>query len=253
MDSCKSPSRRSDILAAPEATTPRDDPEAMTPKRFQRLRSVLDRRQPDLTVVMENVHKPHNFSAVLRSCDAVGVFETHAVAPAGTFRVFHGLSGGTRRYVGVRRWDKGDLGTCLGHLQERGFAILAAHPAPGATDYRELDYTRPTAVLLGQELDGLTEEAAEQADVWVAIPMEGMGRSLNVSVAAALLLFEARRQRRAAGMYEQSRLDVETRRRTLFEWAYPRLARLCREREHPYPELGEDGEILGELPGRRVL
>lgn len=225
----------------------------MTPKRFQRLRSALDRRQPDLTVVMENVHKPHNFSAVLRSCDAVGVFETHAVAPAETFRVFHGLSGGTRRYVGVRRWDEGELRICLGRLRERGFTVLAAHPAPGARDYREVDYTRPTAVLLGQELEGVTEEAAERADVWVAIPMEGMGRSLNVSVAAALLLFEARRQRRAAGLYETSRLDAETYRRRLFEWAYPRLARLCREREHPYPELGEDGEILGELPGRRVL
>ena len=222
----------------------------MTPKRFQRLRSVLDRRQPDLTVVMENVHKPHNFSAVLRSCDAVGVFESHAVAPAETFRVFHGLSGGIRRYVEVRRWDEGELGTCLGHLRERGLTILAAHPAPGARDYREVDYTRPTAVLLGQELDGVTEEAAKGADIWVAIPMEGMGRSLNVSVAAALLLFEARRQREAAGLYETSRLDPETRRWKLFEWAYPRLAHLCRERDHPYPELGENGEILGELPGR---
>lgn len=221
----------------------------MTPKRFQRLRSVLDRRQPDLTVVMDNVHKPHNFSAVLRTCDAVGVFETHAVAPADTFRLFHGLSGGARRYVGVTRWD--ELQACFEHLGDGGFTVLAAHPEARARDFRELDYTRPTALLLGQELDGLTDEAKELADGWIAIPMEGMGRSLNVSVAAALVLFEAQRQRREEGMYDTCRLDPATYQRTLFEWAYPRIATLCRERRHPYPELGESGEILGELPGRR--
>lgn len=220
----------------------------MLPRRFHHLRSVLDRRQPDLTVLMDNVHKPHNFSAVLRSCDAAGVFHTHAVAPAETFRLFHGLSGGARRYVGVTRWD--DSGTCFEHLHGEGFQVLAAHPAPAARDYREVDYTLPTALLLGQELDGLTETSLRRADGLIAIPMEGMVRSLNVSVAAALLLFEAQRQRRAAGMYDTCRLDRETYHRTLFEWAYPKLAHLCRQHDHPYPELGEDGEILGPLPGR---
>ena len=224
----------------------------MTPKRFRRLRSVLDRRQPDLTVVMENVHKGHNVSAVLRSCDAVGVFETHAVAPTETFRVYHGLSGGVRRYVAVRRWEAGELDACLRHLREQGFSILAAHPAAGAQDFREVDYTRPTALVLGQELDGVTDEAARRADAWVKIPMEGMARSLNVSVAAALILFEAQRQRREAGLYETCRIDPATYKAALFEWAYPRLADLCRRHEHPYPELGADGEILGQLPGRGI-
>jgi len=222
----------------------------MTPKRFRRLRSVLDRRQPDLTVVMENVHKPHNFSAVLRSCDAVGIFETHAVAPADTFRVYDGLAGGTRRYVGVHRWDPPRLADCLDHLRQRGLSILAAHPDPRARDFREVDYTRPTALLLGQELDGVTREAARLADAWVVIPMAGMSRSLNVSVAAALILFEAQRRRREAGLYDACRLDAATYRATLFEWAYPQLADLCRRHGHPYPALDENGEIVGELPGR---
>lgn len=221
----------------------------MTPERFNRLRAVLDRRQPDLTVVMENVHKPHNFSAVLRSCDAVGIFETHAVAPADTFRVYDGLSGGTRRYVGVRRWDPPQLGTCLDHLRGRGFSILAAHPAARAQNFRSVDYTRPTALLLGQELDGVTETAARLADAWVVIPMAGMARSLNVSVAAALILFEAQQQRREAGLYDTCRLDPEIYETTLFEWAYPRLADVCRRHAQPYPELDEEGEIVGDLPG----
>jgi tRNA (guanosine-2'-O-)-methyltransferase len=82
----------------------------------------------------------------------------------------------------------------------------------------------------------------------VIIPMSGMGTSLNVSVAAALLLFEAQRQRLAAGFYDRPRLDPETYRTMLFEWAFPKLAALCRKRGFPYPPLDEDGEILGPLP-----
>lgn len=218
----------------------------MTPRRFRRLRRVLSRRQPDLTVLMEVVHKPHNLSAVIRSCDAVGVFRVHAIPEQGQASPFHGISGGVRRYVGVRAWET--IEAAAEHLHARDHQILAAHPSPAATEYRQVDYTRPTAILLGQEKDGLTEAALAVADGEISIPMEGMGASLNVSVAAALVLFEAQRQRRAAGLYDASRLDLGAFTTTLFEWAYPQIARLCRERGVPYPELAEDGTILGEVP-----
>jgi len=218
----------------------------MTPRRFAKLRAVLERRQPDLTVLMENVHKSHNFSAVLRTCDAVGIGEVHAVAPEATVRVYSGLAGGAHRWVEVHKWAS--LEEAFSVLRRQGLQILAAHPARDAVDYRTLDYTRPTAVLLGQEKDGVTAEAAAGADGWIAISMLGMGLSLNVSVAAALILFEAQRQRVEAGLYDRPRLPVEIRQRRLFEWAYPEIARLCRQREIPYPELSDDGEILGEVP-----
>lgn len=219
-----------------------------TPDRFRRLRAVLERRQPDLTVLMEKVHKPHNFSAVVRSCDAVGVFEAHMVPAADDgAAIRHGVSAGTRRWVRVRRHD--DIDASVDYLQENGFRLVAAEPADDrAVDFRDVDYTRPTAVVIGTELDGLGERAIERADALVRIPMMGMVRSLNVSVAAALILYEARRQRDAAGMYDASRLDPETFRITLFEWAYPRIARRCRDEGVAYPELGPDGEILGEVP-----
>lgn len=229
--------RRHDIL----------DPRAMTtPRRYRRLREVLRRRQPDLTVLMEVVHKPHNLSAVIRSCDAVGVHRVHAIPEKGSASPFHGISGGVKRYVEVRDWDSVEAAT--EHLHARDHQILAAHPAPEATEYHQVDYTRPTAILLGQEKDGLTETALAVADRRISIPMEGMGASLNVSVAAALVLFEAQRQRRAAGLYDTCRLDPETFETTLFEWAFPKIARLCRERGMPYPEVAEDGTILGEVP-----
>jgi tRNA (guanosine-2'-O-)-methyltransferase len=218
-----------------------------TPKRFHRVRAVLDRRQPDLTVLMEDVQIPRNLAALLRTCDAVGVLEAHAVwRERGQLKISRPASGGTRKWVPVRRHK--DLDGAVAQLMERGFRILAAHPADRAVDYREVDYTLPTAVLLGQEETGVTAQAVEMADALVVIPMMGMGISLNVSVAAALILFEARRQRAAAGLYDHPRLDPDLRDRLLFEWTYPVLARLCRKKKVDYPRLAEDGEILGPLP-----
>lgn len=217
-----------------------------TPRRFHRVRDVLDRRQPDLTVLLENVDVPRNLAAILRSCDAAGVFTAHAVWPGGRLKISRPASGGNRRWVPVRKHRT--LADALARLRESGLRILAADPAPGATPFREVDYTQPTALLLGNEDNGVSDEALAAVDGRVIIPMSGMGTSLNVSVAAALILFEAQRQRLAAGFYDRPRLDPETYRTTLFEWAFPTLAALCRKRGVPYPPLGEDGEILGPLP-----
>jgi tRNA (guanosine-2'-O-)-methyltransferase len=217
-----------------------------TPQRFHRLRAVLDRRQPDLTVLLEDVQVPRNLAAILRSCDAAGVFEAHAVWPGGRLKISRPASGGNRKWLPVRKHRT--LAAALEHLEGRGLRVLAAHPAARAIPFRDMDYTLPTALLLGNEDNGLTEEALAGAGAVVAIPMEGMGTSLNVSVAAALILFEAQRQRRAAGFYDGPRLDAETYARTLFEWTYPVIARQCRKRGMAYPALGEEGEILGEVP-----
>ena len=217
-----------------------------TPQRFHRLRAVLDRRQPDLTVLLENVLVPRNLAAVVRSLDAVGGLEAHAVWPEGKLPISRPASGGNRKWLPVRKHHT--LAEALERLKARGFRILTADPVATATDFRRVDYLRPTAFLLGNEDGGVTVEARSGADELVAIPMAGMGTSLNVSVAAALLLFEAGRQRAAAGFYDTPRLDPAHHARLLFEWTYPKLAALCRRREVAYPPLGPDGEILGELP-----
>jgi len=220
-----------------------------TPERLRTLRSTLDRRQPDLTLVMDQVHKAHNFSAILRNCDAVGVMEAHAVKPGrGRFRIHNHTSGGTARWVEVRAHDK--VASALDGLRARGFRLLAAHLSPRAQDYRQVDFTLPTALVVGAELHGVSDAALALVDGEVTIPMKGMARSLNVSVATAVLLFEAMRQREEAGMYRRSRLDPGTHRRTLFRWAHPRVAQWCDEEGFPYPEMDEGGEILGDWPAR---
>jgi tRNA (guanosine-2'-O-)-methyltransferase len=126
--------------------------------------------------------------------------------------------------------------------------VLAAHFHPAAKDFREVDYTQPTAILLGAEKVGVSPEAASRVDGFILIPMVGAVASLNVSVAAALILYEAQRQRAAAGLYEESQLDEPTLQARAFEIGYPRLAEYCRRKKTPYPRLGPEGEILDSIP-----
>ena len=214
----------------------------MTPDRFRKLKNRLSRRQPDLTVLAEDVHKSHNISAVLRTADAVGIQEIHAVSAGGELRRHHMISGGSKKWVDVA--VHADIKTACATLHRAGFRIIAAHPVPEAQDYRAADYTQRIAILLGAELDGVSSPAAQLADEFIQIPMEGMVASLNVSVAAALILYEARRQREHAGLYGQCRLNKDVFERILFEWAYPEIAARCRRQELAYPALSDDGELL---------
>jgi len=218
----------------------------MTPERRQKLDAVLDRRQPDLTILAENLHKPRNFSAIVRTCDAVGIHEVNVVP--GDFhprRHWH-TSSGTEKWIGVRTHDSMDSASRW--LKDRGFRLVAAHLSDQAGDFRDVDYTQATALLIGTELVGVSDEALKYADVQITIPMQGMSQSLNVSVAAAIVLYEAQRQRLAAGMYGYSRLDEDTRRQLRFEWLHPLVAQFCQERNLDYPELDEEGEVIGSLP-----
>lgn len=218
----------------------------MTPARHARLSAILDRRQPDLTVLMDNVHKPHNVSAVIRTCDAVGVAEIHAVSAADSFRPRRSSAGGTGRYVPVRLHPTTE--GAIAWLRRRGFRVLAAHLTPSSRDFRTVDYTLPTAILLGTEKDGVSDDTEAIVDGSIEIPILGAVESLNVSVAAAVILYEAQRQRAAAKLYDAPRLDPETRQELLFEWGYKRLAEYCRRKGIAYPRVGPQGEILDPIP-----
>jgi tRNA (guanosine-2'-O-)-methyltransferase len=217
----------------------------MTPERYEKLKAILDARQPDLTVLMEDVHKPRNFAAILRSCDAVGALEAHAVAPEGIpFRRPKAAAGSTR-WVKIRRHKRIEEGVQL--LRNKGMRIIAAHPSPRALDFRDYDYTQPTAIIMGSELRGLSAEALAMTDEGVVIPMQGMVQSLNVSVSAALILFEAQRQRQEAGLYDKRRIDQATYDRLMFEWGYPKLAHFYRRKKLAYPPIdAETGHLIRE-------
>ena len=207
---------------------------------------VLDQRQPDLTVLAEALHKPRNFSAIIRTCDAVGISEVHAVPGDDGVPVHWNTSQGAEKWVGVRR--HASLADACRHLREGGFQLIAAHLSDTAVDYRAIDYTRPTALLVGTELWGVSEAALAMTDQQIVIPMKGMSQSLNVSVACAIVLYEALRQRDAAGLYGKRRLRGAVYRRQRFEWLHPTIARFCRERGLDYPEMDAEGRIIGSFP-----
>lgn len=214
----------------------------MTPERYQRLRAVLDRRQPDLTVITDNVHKGRNLSAIVRTADAAGIAEMHAVIDDKDYKAFRGTAMGSHSWVAVRRHR--DIATLITGLQGDGYQVLAAHLDADSVDYRQPDYTRPTAILLGAEKRGVSAEACALADAHITIPMMGMVQSYNVSVAAGIILSEAQYQRDQQGLYDRPRLDEQTYRQTLFEWAHPQVCDFCRENGLDYPALREqDGEI----------
>lgn len=216
----------------------------MTPERRARLDGVLNRRQPDLTVLAENLHKPRNLSAVVRTCDAVGVSDIHVVPGETNVRKHWHTSQGAEKWVELQVHDT--TRAACEHLRSEGFTILAAHLSDAAVDYREVDFTRPTALLIGTEAFGVSDEGLRWVDREIVIPMMGMSQSLNVSVATAVVLYEAVAQRRAAGLYETSRMPPARHARMRFEWFHPTVARYCRERGLPYPDLDEDGELLSD-------
>jgi tRNA (guanosine-2'-O-)-methyltransferase len=213
----------------------------MTPERFSRLRAALARRQPDLTVLMDSVNKSHNVSAILRTADAVAVLRVHAVSTNAAMRRHHMIAGGAKKWVGLALHPTAEF--AIAALREEGFRLVAAHAGPGARDFRDVDYTQRTAIVVGAELIGVSTAALAAADELVALPMQGLGTSLNVSVAAGAILLEAERQRRAAGLYDRCRLTPEEFERTLFEWCYPDIAARCRERKRGYPALSADGSL----------
>jgi tRNA (guanosine-2'-O-)-methyltransferase len=185
----------------PETMTEAGKKRSITPRRLARMRGVLTRRQPGLTVVIENVHDPHNLSAVLRSCDAVGAASAHLVYTIEELPVIHsGVAASAQRWVDI--FVHNDIRTCYEFLRDQGFSIFATRLSDDATDLYRTDLTRPTALVFGNETRGVSDEAARFADGQLIIPMMGMVESLNISVACAVSLFEAARQRREAGMYE---------------------------------------------------
>jgi tRNA (guanosine-2'-O-)-methyltransferase len=217
----------------------------MTAARLQRLRQVLEFRQPDLTIVTDNVHKSRNLSAIVRTADAAGIATMYCAMADKDYKAFNGTAMGSHSWVSVQR--RADVSAALGPLKAQGYQVLAAHLATESVDYREVDYTRPTVVLLGAEKLGVSDAGCKMADIHITIPMRGMVQSYNVSVAAGIILAEAERQRQIAGLYSQRRLDDETYNRILFEWAQPKVSEYCRDQGLAYPPLAEDGELVDGL------
>jgi len=180
-------------------------------RRLARMRSVLERRQPDLQLVVDHIHHRHNAAALLRTADAFGLSTVNLVYERDEPpELSAGVSGYAKKWLRLRTFDR--VEDCVATLRAGGMRILATVVDERARSYLEIDWTQPSALVLGNEKDGCSPALREAADGWVVVPMQGMAQSLNVSVAAGIILGEAFRQRDAAGAYEP-RWDRERARR----------------------------------------
>lgn len=198
---------------------PRSDRFPTTERRVKRLESVIAKRQSTLTVVLEDVFDPHNASAVLRSCDAVGVRDVHLVyvnqvPPRESFG--RATSASAAKWLEVHHHDS--IEACYAHLRENGYAILATALQDESRELYDVDFTQPVALVFGNEKEGVSADGIAAADGSIYIPMQGTVESLNISVSCAVTLYEAMRQRKDAGMYDEPQIDAEVREAMLADW-----------------------------------
>ena len=192
-------------------------PKEPTARRKARFLEVLSHRQPDLTLVLANIHDPHNVSAIYRSCDAFGVSRVHLYYTNTAFPALgRKTSASARKWVETVRHKTSE--EMMTELRGQGMQVLATSFTEKARPMRDWDFTRLTAVIMGNEHSGVEPELLAAADGEVYIPMYGMIQSFNVSVASAIILAEAARQREAAGMYATPRYDAATLETRLGEW-----------------------------------
>jgi tRNA (guanosine-2'-O-)-methyltransferase len=213
----------------------------MTPERIARLRQVLNQRQTTLAVMTDHVHKGRNLSAIMRNCDAVGINELHCVVNDKEYRAFRGTAMGSNQWVNVVR--HASITEAIAQVKQQGMQIVAAHVDHRTVDYRDIDYSKPTAILMGAEKDGVSDQSIDAADHLIKIPMAGMVESYNVSVASGIILEEARYQRAKAGLYDSRQLNDDEFETQFFEWAYPKLARFCQQHQVAYPPLDSEGHL----------
>lgn len=203
----------------------------MTPEREERLTSVLNKRQKGLTVVLENVFDPHNVSAVLRTCDAVGIQEVYVLntkIPRHKKWGFKSSSSATK-WLTIHQFTDAD--ECFKMLRSGYSKIVATHLSAGAVSMHQVNFTESIALVFGNEHSGVSNETLARADGNFIIPQVGIIKSLNISVACAVTVYEAMRQRMAAGLYNQPSLPATQITSLRKQWGFYDVATLPEEEQ----------------------
>ena len=179
-----------------------------TEERMAKVRRVLSLRQPDLRVVLEEVANPHNANAVLRTCDAAGILNVDIIGSSqDPLPINKAITTRADKWLNFHFYPT--TKDCLIQLKKQGLKIAATHLGEDAVFYTQVDYTQPTAIVFGNESEGISLEARQYADVKIRIPMFGMVQSLNLSVSVGIILYEALSQRLGKGFFESQRLSPE--------------------------------------------
>lgn len=190
----------------------------MTPERKEKMLRVLKNRQPNLTVILENVNDPHNIAAVLRTCDAVGILEVYTVnsKPISLSSMGKKSSASAKKWIKVHAYD--NVKECFTVVKKKYKNIYGTHLNTESVSIYNLELSKPIALAFGNEHDGLSEEALALCDGNFIIPQTGMIHSLNISVACAVSLYEVYRQRELKGMYQKPHMTDQEIKTVFKEW-----------------------------------
>lgn len=190
----------------------------MTPERSKRLSEVLIKRQDNLTIVLENVFDPHNISAVMRTCDAVGIQEIYVLNTKLPRHKKWGVrsSSSAAKWLTIHQFE--DLESCFAHLRKKYTNIYTTHLSSDAVGLYDMDLTKNIALVFGNEHSGVSEECRALADGNFIIPQVGIIRSLNISVACAVTIYEAYRQKKNAGHYDNPNLSPQMMEQLMLQW-----------------------------------
>ncbi|RXK86309.1 TrmH family RNA methyltransferase [Filimonas effusa] len=190
----------------------------MTSERQEKLERVLHKRQSALTVVLENIEDPRNISAVMRSCDAVGIQDVYVINDRPVRERNWGFKSGrsAEKWVSLHYFDS--VAACVQELRQHYRQILTTRLSEDAVSVYQVDFTIPTALVFGNERKGVSDEMSALADGNIIIPMAGMLQSLNISVACAVCIYEAYRQKQLAGHYDSPGLPEMRREELWKEW-----------------------------------
>ncbi|RTL60348.1 MAG: RNA methyltransferase [Sphingobacteriales bacterium] len=192
----------------------------MTPERKERLLSVLNKRQNDITVVLENVFDPHNISAVMRTCDAVGIQDIFIL----NTKIPRHKKWGVKSSSSAAKWltihQYTDAAECFTELRKRYSKILTTHLSSDAVSLHRINFSESIALVFGNEHSGVSDEIRAMADGNFIIPQFGIIKSLNISVACAVTVYEAMRQKELAGHYKKGKLSEQSFNQLLNEWGF---------------------------------
>ncbi|MBC9930380.1 TrmH family RNA methyltransferase [Chitinophaga qingshengii] len=192
----------------------------MTPERKERILNTLNRRQANLTVVLEDVQDPHNVSAVLRTCDAVGIQDVYVISTMAPRQKKwgHRSSSSAIQWLTIHEFDS--IEECVAALRARYDKILTTHLSADAIGLYDIDFTGSVALVFGNEQNGVSEKIRSLADGNFIIPQMGIIKSLNISVACAVSIYEAMRQKKLAGHYDKPGLPPEQYNTLAEAWGY---------------------------------
>ena len=188
---------------------------------MHRIDDILTRKQPHLQLFLDNVHNSQNLSTIIRTADAVGVLDIFYATPLNeTLRIHKTITQGAHRWTHRHRVIDTDTVKFLQQKKQEGFQVVVTHLEECAVNFREVDYTKPTLIVMGNEKEGVSDKILAEATDIIVIPMQCMVQSLNVSVATALILYEAQRQLENAGIYDTPQLSLQKREELKEAWAY---------------------------------